>query len=232
MLRVEGDLTRAKVVFVYHRNIRNTVIPLVKNLSELWLRTKFVETRLRLNAEWFIDTGGIRSLKHTWQIWFNAGRLLDENAERSFSGLWKSWRFNINEEEQEVERPNPGANAMTDAVVPGRRRRRAVLIIENLQTLYPEKVDKRYSDAQARFERWIEHHFNVHESCASPGTDDQNRQHKASRYLVLIGESKLSKELTRQWFTQNVDKGQCQTLKRTALRAFVNLGGQDHHVEW
>jgi hypothetical protein len=136
VLRVEGALLQPTRQVYFHsaQGVDDTVLPLLDSLSQLWVRTHFVdrERLIVIRAE---------SLLECWVM---------KKSRKIFWHLWKGRRCHdvddplVQEENDsdEDDDSNTGTNA-------------TIIIVRNMHKLYPERCTRRHAAAQQKLCTWL-----------------------------------------------------------------------------
>lgn len=143
ILRVESDLCQSqndKIFLHTFNDANNTAQTLLDGLSDVWCRTHFVQHRVIIKADWFIQPfqwdrfGEIdvrwipRSLRHSLCLW--------------------------------IHESSPGLKHLLH----GGRDASSVVLVTNIKALFPTEKEKAYHTiAQRRFYRWIEKYYGADE---------------------------------------------------------------------
>ena len=200
ILRLEGDLRRCHKVFLNAWNDAEATAPtLVTALSEIWRRTHLVEHRIVIQADWFIHPLDVDT-----QDW----RILLASCAR----LLRLWSLESSKGLQSITRENGSDEAGAE--------RRTVVIIENVNALFPEDIHRKvYHDlAQKRFYDWVERYF---------GTEPTGNTSQNPNYLILIGN--FVQETLEDWFRGTL--GTSSVLASSILTEYISPKQFPHRTE-
>ena len=144
VLRIEGDLRRKRMIFLHSQeDVEEYASPFVDCLATIWERTHFVASGGVVDAEWFLQPWDL-SHQDDWRLWMKA-----------FTNLVYFWAYSL-------RRQHTSSTKEIESVV----------IIENLEALYPEQEELKemqyYADAQRRLEYWLKEHFTARKQQAPP----------------------------------------------------------------
>ena len=160
ILRIEGDLRHSHKVFIHTNNdADNSAQSLIEVLSDIWCRTHWVQHRMMVNAEWFIQP-------------FNLDDIVWANWRYIFTSFYNSLQLSLNS-------IPAGLAHWCD----GEQGAHTVIVIANYQILFPKEQQEEYHlIAQQRFLEWIDRYL-------GPTSEKTSKGKKAPFYLIFIGES-------------------------------------------
>ncbi|KAE8454230.1 hypothetical protein EG329_005155 [Mollisiaceae sp. DMI_Dod_QoI] len=193
ILRIEVELKRSRKIFLHTSNdMDNSAQQLLDSLTDIWRRTHLVEHRVLIDAKWFI--------RH-----FEA-----DNVLAMITGIaWlKSFAHMLMMSKVYL---SPGMRHLLSSA--GENRARTVVVIYNVNSLYPEDfmLQNYHLLAQQRFIAWLEKYFTT------------NEMETISWYLVIVGEGQ------RAWVNKTLDT--CAALDATAITEYTNPRNFPHNPE-
>ena len=191
VLRIEGDLRRKRMIFLHsHEDMEEYGSPFVDCLATIWERTHFAAFGGAVDAQWFVTPRDLSS-QDNWRLWMKA-----------FTNVVYLWAYSLRLEH----------SSSTREVAP-------VVIIENIEALYPEKEKLKemqyYASAQIRLEDWLREHFATWEQQSSP-------------YLMLTAlKGREFGHSVSEWLNKD-GPGRSGVLNPTAMTVFVKT--PERHV--
>jgi hypothetical protein len=135
VLRIEGDLSKKKMIFFHSADdVGDTARPLLESLTYVWKRTCFVDHGVSIDAEWFVHPTDLGP-HDGWNLWIKA-----------YKNVLCLRVYNL-------KNRHFGSSGAT----------KTVIIMDNLDILYPEdsvlNQNQYYALAQRRLEDWLQEHF-------------------------------------------------------------------------
>lgn len=192
VLRIEGNLTRKRMVFLHsHEDMEEYGSPFVDGLATIWERTHFAAFGGAVDAQWFVAPRDL-SRQDNWRLWMKA-----------FTNVVYLWAYSLRLQH----------SSSTKEIDP-------VVIIENIEALYPEKEilleTEYYAHAQRRLEDWLREHFTTGEQ-------------QSSSYLMLTAlKGRGLGHSVSEWLNED-GPGRSGVLNPTAMTVFVKTS--ERHVD-
>lgn len=183
VLRIEGDLRKQRIIFFHsEEDVEEQAHPFLNALAAIWERTHFVAFGGAIDAEWFVQPRDL-TYGDNWRLWMKA-----------CTNSLCLWVYNLGH--HHVRRT---------------RGAKSVIIIENLDVLYPEeevlKEMQYYASAQRRLEKWLRTRFAAQTDRVSP-------------YLMLTAlRGRALGENVSKWLKDG--PGRCGVLDSTAMTLFA-----------
>jgi hypothetical protein len=183
-LRIEGDIRKGKMVFIYsEEDVEGDANPFINCLAVIWECTHFAAFRGVMEAEWFLQPADL-TFENDWKLWVKA-----------CSNMVWLWVY-----------------CLGDRHFSPTKEAQSVIIIENLDLLYPEKEELRdvqcYAFAQRRLEDWLRKHFTSKKDKNSPP------------YLLLTAcRGKALGDDVSKWLKEG--PGRCGVLESIIVTTFV-----------
>ncbi|KAL9619077.1 MAG: hypothetical protein Q9160_006253 [Pyrenula sp. 1 TL-2023] len=183
VLRIEGDLRKRKMIFFHsYDDVEEYARPLLDSLAAIWETTHFVAFGGAIDAEWFVQPRDL-TYRDDWRLWIKACT--------NFVCLWV---YNLGHQH-----------------FSSTKEAKSVIIIENLDVLYPEEEVLRkmqhYASAQRRLENWLREHFSTQSARGPP-------------YLMFTAlRGRPLGESVSKWLEDG--PGRCGVLESTAMTLFV-----------
>ena len=151
ILRIEGDMMKRKMVFIYSKESEDEdARPFLDCLADIWERTHFVIFGGVIDAEWFVQPGDLfigqswQPCTTDWSLWA-----------KSIANVICLWVYDLRRHH---------FSFMQDT--------KSVIIVHNLDLLYPEaeifKNSQYYAGAQRRLEDWFRENFKTQRRTVSP----------------------------------------------------------------
>ncbi|KAL8783754.1 MAG: hypothetical protein Q9195_009292 [Heterodermia aff. obscurata] len=200
ILRLEGDLQRHHKVFLNAwDDVEGTASILVTALSEIWRRTHLMQHRIVIQAGWFI---------HPLDVDIQDWRILLASC----AHLLRLWMLESSPGLQCIARADGSDEESAEP--------RTIVIIDNINALFPEDVHRKayHGLAEKRFYDWIERYF---------GTELNANINQNSHYLILIGN--FVQETVKEWFGETL--GTSPVLASSMLTEYINPKNFPHRTE-
>ena len=183
VLRIEGDLRKKTMVFFHSEDhVEEQARPLIENLAAIWESTHFLTYRGAIDAEWFVQPADL-AVQDGWRLWVKA-----------YTNMLCLWVYNL-------RKRNFSSTGEANSVI----------IIENLDTLYPEaevlKETQYYASAQRRLEDWLVKNFGTSTNQGLP-------------YLMFTAlRGNALGDSVSKWLKDG--PGRCGVLDSTAMTVFI-----------